>query len=155
MTNIHDIQAEYVDIIEAAVTDYNTARNNSTKWVYDDSPAANLDAKKYPRISVLGFTADNKYHELGSSNYRTTATIEVQIKVKKGEKWNLGGTTYTDIEAVSKLADDVIDALRGETVCETLRTSVHVFYHTLEQEETLYTDDQIIKILRYSDTFVR
>ena len=142
---VHDIQAEYVKILEDFIIDPNRERRNKgLKWIYDDIPAATLKAEKYPRITVLSFTASSTPHSLncGTDQQRVNATLEVQIRVKKGCNWE----KRTDTQWVDYLAIQTIDALRNSTARTSL-INLGVFHYTLEFENTVYQDDVIIRQL--------
>lgn len=151
---VSTVQVAYRDLLRTSVTDPNEERSQKNKeWIYDDLPASTIGPSEYPRISVL---ADNTSaqivpHELGSTKERATVRIEVQIRVRKNVKYG----DLTGHEFANSLAVQCSDAIRSDSGRSTLYTQADVFYSFLEQENTLFANDLVIKSLVFKNIMTR
>lgn len=143
---------EIVSLIEANISDVNSERAGTTKWVYDDLPKA--DITKYPRISVVAPTGESEYHGLGDNTERRTPMIEIQIRIKKGEKHTIDGVLKRDIQVVDYLQKEVSDLLRQQSSLDQLRDNQGVFWLSLQTQNTIQ-DNIITKQLIYEITFLK
>jgi hypothetical protein len=144
-----------ISLVEANVSDINTeraARTPAGKWVYDEQDRA--DVVGYPRVRIANPTSNSEPHSLHSNEQRFKPRVEVQIRVKKNDKYLIAAATYRDIQAVDYLSKQITDVLRLTASRESLLSSDSVFYFELEAENTIY-GEIITRQLIYKTVLVR
>lgn len=150
MSSGQDLVEEIVTLIENNITDINTSRANSNsgsgkKWVYDDLPASTTTG--YPRIGVINPTSGNAWLGMNSNDENFKPKIEIQIRVKKGSKWDIGGDTYRDVQALDYLSKQVSDLLKQDSTFTTLHNNCGVFHFTPASENTVYGEVMIRQLV--------
>ena len=126
MTSGQDVIETIVTLIEDNITDINSDRAaKNKKWIYDDLPRADISG--YPRVSVISPTANSEPHALNSTDQRFKPRVEIQIRIKKGNKYTIGGTEYRDIQALNYLSEQITNLLKNTTSRATMLSNDSVF----------------------------
>lgn len=150
MTSVLEVKKQIMSILQSNITDPNSDRQaKNRQWIYDDIPRADLSPTKYPRISVTADTVDSILHELGSTNQRVTVRLNIQVRTKRGVRYQGSWGDLKDYEFLDRLSLEVVETLRKASTYDILREQVGVFDFRLELENELYDSSIMIKSLTY------
>lgn len=146
----YDVQDEYVTQLRAQLTDPNSTRlGKGLEWIYDDIPKART-TQAYPRISVLQLTNPAEAHALGSKKDRITVNLLIQIRVAR-QKFD----SKSPPQFLGEIESDVIEAIRTDAFRESLRTNAGVFNIRLVGDQTIPTDEVLIREIQIENIMER
>jgi hypothetical protein len=154
MIDSQDICDSIVSRLLTNITDINSDRISKgiSNWIYSDSDR--MDVSGYPRVRVISPASNSSPHSLSSNSQRVISKIEIQIRVKKENKFTINAVSYDAVHAIGYLSAKITDYLRQVTTRNELLAEDGSYYFDLESENTIF-GEIIVRQLIYKTIFVR
>ena len=121
------------DMLRVRLVDPNaTNRVSGTQYIAARFPyETNLVTNNYPRISISNQFSSARSFGIGSSVMWKTPRLQIDISTKPDQPLTIDGTTYTGVEQVSKIADDIEYAIQHYWISDLALTGKLIILQSL------------------------
>ena len=105
------------DLLRAYLVDPNPSRVATTPYIVSRWPfQTDLTTNHFPRVSIINQFNSAKPFGVGSSVMWRTPRMQIDVWVKPDQPLTIDGTVYEGIEQVTRIANDVEDAIQDNWI---------------------------------------